>query len=324
MNITRSASAASAIPWTGSDLHTTEGFQLALARGLDKVWKRTFQHVQQGMKYFREEKLTRETASFRTWRMMDGLVNVNRDEEDIPYGHRGEGFGFSVQTYNYRKGVAYSKTLVETDDVGVIRGLQSDLSRNADLTVELAMADVFNRACNPSNAPILCDDGMYLIDSSRPNANPAAAAWGNEETASAITPSSIYQAQLNARATRDENGELAPAQVRGIICRPTDEQTLWTIQKSDYRPTDATNAKNFEFGKFEYEVYDFLTDAAIFYKLGNPKGDDNELQFYWRVRPEFKTWVDGSNPDITRQRVRFAFGIGCGSPRKMWRGGEVS
>ena len=49
----------------------------------------------------------------------------------------------------------------------------------------------------------------------------------------------------------------------------------------------------------------------------------NELQFFWRVKPEIKTWVDGSNPDITRQRVRFSFGLGLGRPH-IWRGGEVA
>lgn len=320
-----SASAKAALGNSGADTMVAEAYVNVLARGLDKVWKRDNERPKQGMQFLREMTTPgmRESASYRTYRSAGGIVGHNRDAEDIPFIVRGEGFGFSVTTYNFRQGIQIEKTLQEVDDVGVVRSLQTDLIENSDLSVELAIADIFNRGCNPSSAPVLADDGMYFIDSSRPNANPAAGTWSNEETASAITPSSIYQAQLNARAMTDENGELAPTFIKQLIIRPQDEKTVWEIQKSDYRPTDAMNAKNYLFGRFEYVVYDFLTDACIYYMVGDAKSDKNELMFFWRVKPELKTWV-GDNPDVIKQRIRFAFGLGLGSPRKVWRGGEVS
>jgi len=323
-DMAQTASAATSLHGTGSDIHTSEAFVNALAKGLDKVWMRDFTRAEQGRKYMREESMSDETMSYRTFRSLSGQVPVSRDADDIPFITRGEGFGFTVQSYIHRQGIAIEKTMAEVDRIGAVRGLQRDLAKNSDLTIEKCIADVFNRAVNPSSAPVLCDDGMYLIDSGRPNANPMAASWSNEESASAITSTSIFTAQLNARGTTDESGEIAPQMIKKIICRPTDEKTLWEIANSDKRPTDASNAANFQYGKFEYEVYDFLTDAAIFYLMGDVKSEDNELFLFWRVKPEFKTWVDGSNPDITRQRVRMAFGIAAGSPKKVWRGGEVS
>lgn len=328
MNIAHTTSAKAALQGTSSYIMTPEAFRLALARGLDKVWKRENETPLQGSQFFREETIKRETATYQTWRGMGGLVGQNRDADDIPYGVRGEGFGFSVQTYNYRKGIAIEKTLTETDDVGVARGLQADLAHNAQMTTEYAMADVFNRAIDVSDGvtthPFLCDDGCALIDTARPNANPEAGTWSNMEAASAITETSLFAAQLAARAMTGEDGELYPTYIKKIVIRPQDEKTLWTLLKSDLKVNTSLNDPNFFKGKFEYAVYDYLTSAAIFYLLGDAKSDANELMFFTRVRPEFETWKDGSNPDITRQRIRMAFGIGCGSPRKVWRGGVVS
>ena len=107
------------------------------------------------------------------------------------------------------------------------------------------------------------------------------------------------------------------------MIRPDEEKAMQEILNSKLDPTNALNTSNVMYKKFEYVVYDYLTDAAIYYMFDNPKSEKNELRFYWRVRPDFKTWT-GDNPDVTNQRVRFAFGIGCGSPRKIWSGGEIT
>jgi hypothetical protein len=147
------------------------------------------------------------------------------------------------------------------------------------------------------------------------------------EATAAITPDSIFQAQLNARATTGDDGELYPLRVQYIICRPQDSKKLWEIANSDYRPTDAMNVNNYfkemADAKFDVIVYDHLTSANIIYGLCDPKSDMNELQYVWRVKPSFLTWQDGTNPDIMRQRVRMAFGLALGSPRKAFRGGAV-
>ncbi len=326
------ASAKAALLNNPGDVLTSQGFQLALRRGLDKVWKREFEALQQGSQFFVEKTMRQEYANMNSYRQIGGLVPQNRDTEDIPFATTGDGFSFSVVSYNYRRGIQIEKTLMEVDDVGVAKNRQAELARSAKLTLEHAMADVFNRGVDDgtmsTGAPILCDDGMYLCDSGRPNANPDASSWSNLEASSAITPDSIFQAQLNARATRSDDGELYPLSIKAIVCRPQDSKNLWEIRNSNYRPTDAFNVNNYfkdnKDATFDVVVYDYLTSANIFYWLDSPKSDNNELYLYWRVRPEFATWVNGDNPDVTSQRVRFAFGLGAGSPRKSLRGGRVS
>jgi len=318
------ASAKSAIQYSGADTHTRELFVESLARGLDMVWKRDFtDKPKQGMLYMSEGTVKQPTAKFQTFRTIGGVVGQNRDTDDMDFVTRADGFGFEVVTYPYRQGIKIERELEETDDVGVIRGMQSDLAENALMTQEYAVADVFNRSIAPTSAPLLADDGMYLIDSDRPNANPEAGTWSNEESTSAITPTSLATAQLNARNTTDENGFPYPRNIVKLLIHKNDEKTVEEIMKSDKNPLNANNTYNTMYNRFKWEVYDYLTTRSIFYIMDDPKSEKNELRFYWRKKPEFKTWV-GDNPDVTSQRVRFIFGIGCGSPRKVWRGGLVT
>ena len=318
----KTASAKAALQATGSDIHTPELFVLSLARGLDRVFKRDFETPKQGERYLATATTKRERQTFQTYRTLGGVVPQSRDADDINFVTRAEGFGFEVQTYNYRQGIQIEKTLEEVDDVGVIRGMQADLVENAKMTEEYAIADVFNRGVDPTNAPVLADDGMYLIDADRPNANPAAGMWSNEEADSAVTATSLWTARLNARKMTDENGRLYPTYIKKAIVRPDEEKVMEEIMKSEKNPANANNTYNTMYQKMEYEVYDYLTAANIFYVLDNPKSEKNELKLYWRVAPSLKTWV-GDNPDVTKQRIRMAFGIGLGSPRKMWRGGKI-
>jgi len=278
-----------------------------------KVWTKFSNGAgpMQGDQYFRVRNTDHQTMKFQSHFGM-GLVSQNRDVDMLPYDEKGLGFGYGITTNVFRGGIAVERELQELELYGSINDKQQELLRSATDTVELVMADVFNRALGTSGAPFVCEDGMYLIDSGRPNAYAPAGTWSNVEATSAITPTSLYAAAINFATNRDERDKLSPLTMKKIIVRPIDEQAIWTILKSDLRPTDAMNAANFFRGRFEYQVYNHLTSPYIFYWAGDPKSSDNELQFLWRVRPSIETWNDG--PDIVRQRVRFAMGVGCGRP----------
>jgi hypothetical protein len=299
---------------------TKDAFSAVLQKGLDDVFKRRWEMPMQGEEHFRVRNTDHQTFKFQSHFGM-GLVAQNRDVDTLPYDEKGLGFGYGITTNVFRGGIAVERELQELELYGSINDKQQELLRSATDTVELIMADVFNRGLGTSGAPFVCEDGMYFIDDGRPNAYAPAGTWSNLETTSAITPTSLYQATLNFAYNRDERAKLSPLTLRKIIVRPADEKTIWEILKSDLRPTDAMNAANFFKGRFEYAVYNHLTSQYIYYLAGDPKSADNELQFMWRVRPAIETWNDG--PDIVRQRVRFAMGLGCGRPW-IWRAGAVS
>ena len=304
-------------------LHTPEGFLALMAKGITEVAKRTFSEPIEGEEFFQNRSTSLLTETFQS---VVGLGHIaeNRDEDVIPHDEQALGFANTISNYVYRGRAGHSRTLMEAEQYGQLGDNQRELMDAVKRTMELILADVFNRAKGASGAAHLCEDGNYFLDgtengTARNNPHPEGGTWGNCEAASAITTSSIYTAQLNAAAQVTERGHLAPRKVERLIIRPTDEKTVWEILRSDLRPTDSMNARNFQFGRFQYTVYHRLTSALIFYQLDGK----NELYKQTRVAPSFESWQGADNPDIFWQRVRFAMGVGCNRP-DAWRGGTVS
>jgi hypothetical protein len=323
------ASAATPSQNPASETLIREGFSNVLEQNLTTTFGRVFEVVQEGKRYFNEKSTNVRTGTVRTWREMDSTIPLNRDADDLPVHNYGEGFSWTWVVYPYRDSIAIERELMEIDTEGVIQDRQTKMAKKAKRTTELIMADVFNRGVDDgvmaSGAPILCDDGMYFIDSDRPNPNPQGGTWSNREAAGAITEASLFQAHLNCQQQVDENGELCPTMIKKVIIRPNEALTMFRLNKSDLRVGTAQNDANWVKGRWDIEEYQYMTTSQIIYMLvDSPSSEDNELHYRVRVQPQFKTWEDGSNPDIMRQRVRFSVGVDLGSPRKGWRGGIVS
>jgi len=312
---------ARSVSYSRPGIHIAENFAAVIAAGLDEVFKRSMERPREGAKYFRVQPMKKRVHKFQSYYGM-GTVSQNRDAEDLPYDEMGLGFDWELSVNTFRGGLKIERELIEDELYGVIKDRQSELVESEALTRELVMADVFNRALGASGAPFVCEDGMYFIDSSRPNAYKPAGTWSNLEASGAITPTAIYTAQLNFAANLDERGEKAPMKMAGMIIRPNEEKTVWEILRSDLRPTDAMNAKNFQYGRFQYEVYNMLTSAVAFYYAGDFKSEKNELRFGDRASPQLET-VETSNPDVMAQRIRTRYGVGCGRPT-FWRAADVS
>jgi len=304
-------------------IHVPENFGAVLQTGLDDVFKRSMKRPREGMQFLRPVSMKKSTHKFQSYYGL-GTVSQNRDSEDLPYDEMGLGFDNELTSNTFRGAIKIEKELQEDELYGVITGRQQELVESEALSRELVIADVFNRALGASGAPFLCEDGMYFIDSARPNAFKRAGNWSNLEASSAITPNQLFDTQLSFSTTRDERGQLTPMKMSHIIVRPADEKTVWEILKSDKRPYDAQNAKNFQFGRFQAIVYNMLTTATAFY-AAMPEGfksTKNELYFGDRVAPQLETWTSNGG-DVTHQRIRTRYGIACNRPY-AWKAHTVS
>ena len=152
----KTALAVPSINGTGSELHTQEQFINLLEKGIDKVWRREFDRPAEGFQFLRQETINTKTKRFHSYRGIGSLIEKNRDADEIPYDTRGEGFSYDVTTEVFRKGIAIEKTLTETDMYGVISNMQMDLAENAKTSLELVIADIFNRGVAPSGGAPAC------------------------------------------------------------------------------------------------------------------------------------------------------------------------
>jgi phage major head subunit gpT-like protein len=323
-NFSQTASAKTGFPVV-SDVHVQEAYPLALAKGLVKCFKREFETPMQGLQFVRETPVDSDTGTFQTFRGIAGLVPYSRDTDKLQYISAADAFGFSYTTYVWRLAIAIERRLERIDSVGVTKGKQGELARAAKLTIEHAIADYHNRILGTSGAALLADDGMYPVDSARPNANPNVSNWSNLESTAVLGETALFAASLAARQMTGEDGELYPQKIQKIVIRPNEEKAMWVLLDSKQQIGGSLNDSNWAAGAFKMSdviVYDYMTTQQILYMLADPKSDQNETYLFWLDRPQIETWK--SSPDVTDQRVRMDFGLGLGNVRKFIRGGVLS
>lgn len=325
MDITKTASAVAKLGITGSDTLTQETFVNLINAYVDEVMEQTYGMVEdeQLMGLFLIKDQAQDLYKIKTKNRPSGTVPLSRDGDDLTFMTAGEGFPYEFRTYGYRLAIKHERKLEEVDDVGAITEQYDWLMDASKRTLKLAMADVFNRAVTPSNAPFLCPDGMYLIDSNRPNPDPKVPNWSNEEASSAITEEALFTAYSNAWAQTDAKGDPLRQDIKKILIPQSAERIMWTLLKTDKKVGSANNDANWAAGRFQFEVLKELTSSSIFYLVGDPKSKDNGLQFRFRRRPELAD-INFENPDIMGKRIRFSFGMGSLDPRYVWRGGPVT
>jgi hypothetical protein len=309
-----------------SDIMTQEAYSNTLDRGLQSAIMRKFETPKAGMQFYREMSVDYPTITMGSFRSAGGYVPQSRDTDELAMVARGDGFTYVLQTFDYQQGISLEVKLQEIDDRGLTSGLQTDLADNVAKTIEAICAHPINTALGTSGSSVLADDGMYLVDSARPNANAAAGTWSNLESTSDISETSLFTAVLAAQQSTDENGNLFEADVKKVVIRPNERRDLWVVLNSQGKVGSSVNDANWASSFFNMDnviVYPYMTTKQILYLLCDPKSMDNELLFVTRKPMETYTF-QGDTPRVLKQMVYFSVGVGLGSPRKFIRGGAVS
>ena len=311
------ASAKTAVQLPTGQIMTVDDFTDLLTRGTDEVFQRGFdpnQYPFQGDKLYDSMDLNQRTWTTQTT-VGGGNTPRNSDGEAIPRDRMGMGFAHSMTTVQYRKAMEWTRELLEDNLYpNAIPDKAMELMLGARRTVEEIMADGINRGLGTSGAPFLCEDGMYLWDSARPNPVAIAGTWSNLETTGALSVSMFFTAGLNFRLNRDAKGNKAVMKLGTIVIRPHEAKTMHELLGSPLEPTSALNKVNWaNSAGLSYEIYDHMTTAQVIFKATDGK---NELYQLWRVRPGTLP-VETGDPDVFAVRTRFRYGLGCLRPSNL-------
>ncbi len=275
------------------------------------------------LSYFRSNTQKKDVDVTKTRVRGNAVAGINEDGDDIPMVTWGQGWAYSWYVYPYRLGASHTAHYEEVDDLGDIAQEADELMDGGKRTIYYAAADVFNRAITPTNAPFTCYDGMYLIDSHRPNPVVGVPDWSNEETTGDITEDLLFTASQNALNSQAHNGDRLRQHISRIIIPDGYEQVMWKLNNTEGTVGNAMNDRNWAKGRFTYETNVDFTGNTIFYLLGDPGSKDNGLEIRWAVQPNLAD-INYTDPDVKGKRLRFRFGLGCLDPRKMWRGGLLN
>lgn len=303
-------------PYKNIGQASREAFTNYLSNGINKVIERFASVKPQGLQFFIEDSQNQDTI-IRQPIIGLGLMQKNRDEDDIALDAPSEGFRNTVSATGYRLGIKIPRSMMETDQYGKIKSSQTRLVRSANMTVEYIAADVFNRGASSTDNPFVCADGIQLFGS-RNFEDSSQGTWTNAETAAAFNENALFDMRLSFQNNKDERGLTSPIEMKSVLGPANLERKFYEVAKSDKRPNDAQNASNFFMG-LDYKINNWLTNTTAWFGFGPMDADTHELHWDWWARLSTSTFTAGNNDDVFFQKVRFRSAVSCDRPHNIRR-----
>jgi phage major head subunit gpT-like protein len=295
-----------------------ENFADLLNTQFEFVRKRDFSQPVQGLQFFKVESTSKDYVK-HSYVTQLGLVPKNRDANGLPLAEPVQGFDNTYTPEDFRLAIRIEARLRETDQYVVISKQMDALMQSTKDTVEYYAADAFNTGFG-TGASWLCADGMYLFDSARPMEDKGQGTWSNLETAAALTQGALATMRLNFRKHVNERGLKRPLVMKKLIVPAALEDTAAVILGSVQKPGVFLNDDNpyKQGGRYgmSITVWDYLSSDTAWFGMTD-KATENELYWYWRVKPNTYSNVLSDNPDVWQARVRMSFVTGCDRPHAL-------
>lgn len=287
-------------------MNTSSNFQALLEPKFRKIFFDTYdEKPEQFSKVFnvRKSKKAKEhdhhVAGTGLWDIKQPGGTINEEDmalgEEVTYVHTA-----------YAKMIQVEREFADDELYGVVEKLPKTLARGGRATVEGVAASILNNAFTVNGY-----DGKPLVSDSHPlikggtNSNlMTGAPLAGPALALGITQ---YRSDL-----KTEEGLKLQANPDKLVVSPDNEFNAAVLLSSAYKPGTDHNDINVLKGKLSAVVLDYLTSATAWFLIDNSL---NELNFFWRVRPEFK---GAENFDNMVAKYRGYLRFSCGY--SDWRG----
>ena len=241
------------------------------------------------------------------------LPRENEDTDALPYVTPPPGFTKTINVVNYRSAIAVTRTMVEDDQHGKVKGLMSGLIDSARYHMEYGFADMFNNGF----ATYEWADGMYLFDTVHPNEARETGTWDNTTTAAALTHSAYSSARTRLRKRTNARGYYSGMKPMELITVPDKEEAAKIIMASEKVSGNALNDKNVFQGDATVKIWGYLTSTTAWFIAAKVEPEQRGLLYVQRVAPNVAP-VKTVDPDILfDQRLRMRYAIGATSCREL-------
>lgn len=227
------------------------------------------------------------------------------------------------RTYTHKAftgGFIVERELYDDDQYAQINKLAMELARAGRAKVEKDAISVLVNAFSENvggvgasaiyDGKALCANDHPLVDSVK---------VGDNLATGALTQPNLQNAMQLMRATLGEAGELVVMRPSKLIIPPALEYTARVIMNTTQVTNSANNDINPVKGMLDIVVMDYLgsasTGSADTDKYWFIQSDRHEMNFYWRVKPEFKAMEEFDNFTAKyRGYMRYSYGV------SDWRG----
>lgn len=291
---------------TSANTHISENFQKLLEPGLRKIFFESYKELpEQYSKIYNmnTSKKAKETdyglGAFSDW--------VERADEldTVAYAKLSAG---QERTYTHKaftKGFIIGRELYDDEQYGQMKKMSKALARAGRAKVEKdAMTPLIKGFTTPiyDGKPLFAKDHP-LVDSDKTCSN---------LVTGALTEANLKIAMQCMRETVDEAGNLVQFVPDTLIVPPALEHVAKVIINSSQVPGNGNNDVNTVKGAMKIVVMDYLgasaggSDTAWFIQ----DSSRHELNFFWRVKPEFKGEENFDNFTAKyRGYMRYSYGV---------------
>lgn len=220
------------------------------------------------------------------------------------------------RTYTHKAftgGFIIERELYDDEQYGQIEKFASELARAGRAKVEKDAITPLVDAFNPAK---LIYDGVALCSA----VHPLVEGGTNSNLATGVlNQANLQAAMLVMRGTKGEAGDLVVMKPSKLIIPPALEYTARTLLNTTQVVGSNNNDINVIKGMLDIVVMDYLgqasTGVAATDKYWFLQANNHELNFYWRVKPEFKAMEEFDNFTAKyRGYMRYSYGV------SDWRG----
>ncbi len=234
---------------------------------------------------------------------VSGLSNIPKKVESAPVSTDAAIQGFDTRYTHDTFSLQYkiSREMNEDDLYGIMRKMPAALGRSMRNTVEIDAANIYNRAFDTTNYADGAD-GKALFVTDHPLVG-GGTQKNRPTTFGNLNATSLEQALIDLRATTDDRGQLLHLKPIKLVVPPTLEWTALKLIGSAFDPDSANNAVNPAHNILRVVVNDYLTDTNAWFVIG----DEHEVNWFWRVRPDHESDNDFQTDDaLFKVRARWS------------------
>jgi phage major head subunit gpT-like protein len=277
----------------GTIVHQEASFGKLLEPKLRKIFYETYDEVpEQYSNVFKTNtsKKAQETdyglGAFKPWSKFgtNFTLGVQNPMPSVHYQTIPAGLERIYTHEEFADGFMVERKFADDEQYRIIEKMPADLARAGRYKVESDAATIFNYGFDGVNHKGYDAKALFAADHPRLDGG-----TGSNLIAGALSDGSLKDATTLMRKTTDEAGKLIQLKPDTLIVPPELEFLAMELVKSAQKPGTDLNDVNSLMGKFKIFVWDFLTDSDAWFIMDSKR---NEMNFFWRVKPEFKREED--------------------------------
>ena len=302
---------------TTANTHVSENFGKLLYPGLRKIFFETYDELpEQFSKIYNVNTSNSATetdygmGAFGDWTERTDELSV------VDYAKISEAGEVTYRHKAFTKGFMISRELYDDEKYGQMKKMAKALARAGRAKVEKDAVQPLLKGFQGGTGTIKGRDGLELFHKAHTLVNSDATCGNMLEKE--LNEASLKEAIQMMASQKDEAGNLVQMKATKLIVPPALEDTALRLLHSAQLPgTNHNDTNEYLKDKLQVVVMDYLGATAG----GNDKcwflqdGNRHELNFFWRVKPEFKNEED-FDTFVAKYRGYMRYSLGFSD----WRG----